>query len=344
MRFITGLAALLLAASSTGCVPQGRHLKLGVGDLVSSEDRERCGQALDRKDELEQCADQAEEKNRIMEIRIAELESDLRRRSQDLTGWQEQRLDEYRTIVKLYLQSLGAEVPPAYEHQNYLVSSVADILVLSALVKQSESQTFDPERSKQAIKDNFIQVKTGTGYCSGVLLTSNGFFVTANHCAPFDEMIHNGKTYWATPLSYNEGRDIRLGKARIPTTDVRPLDFRLAPADKIKAGTKVIVYGTTGEGERFLQMGRIINPRYHTTTRDHDGKVRDTFDSFITSAQSRGGFSGGPVFIEESGELIGITLYGLDNLGGARSDYILKLVEFQRDDEINRLLAMFSQE
>ena len=65
------------------------------------------------------------------------------------------------------------------------------------------------------------------------------------------------------------------------------------------------------------------------------------YDAFLTDALSRGGFSGGPVYLEESGELVGITLFSEatthNSLGGARADNILSLLEFERDHRIKEL-------
>ncbi len=345
-------------------VSKGMYADSTAGDIINPKDHREYLKAVQERDALLKqrvqillSAAEIERENLDLRKRslaqlILDVEEAMRYHSHELDLQQQWRsYNRIRgTMVSRYFSSHGVAVPPSFSitHDHYL--DFLDTLVLDAFIEQSYSQDLSAEDSISAIKNNRITVRgEGGGYCTGLLLTRNGYFLTANHCSPIESIVHQGNPYRAIGLSYNEGRDILVGKAFMSDRPIpiQPFSIKFAPPSKIQEGTPIVVYGTAN-GNDFLQMGTITNPRYNASVRDDKGVEKIKYDAFQTNAQSRQGFSGGPIYIEETGELVGISIFSEkksenrgENLGGARVDYLLELLKFEREREIKMLKEKF---
>ncbi len=344
-------------------VSKGMYVDSTAGDIINPKDHREYLKAVQERDALLKQRDQillsaAEIERENLDLRrrslaqlILDVEEAMRYHSHELDLQQQWRsYNRIRgTMVSRYFFSHGVAVPPSFSitHDHYL--DFLDTLMLDAFIEQSYNQDFSAEDSISAIKNNRITVRgEGGRYCTGLLLTRNGYFLTANHCSPIESIVHQGNPYRATGLSYNEGRDIIVGKAVMGNQPLQPLSIKFASPSEIETGTPIVVYGTAN-GNDFLQMGTITNPRYNTFVRDDKGVAKVVYDAFQTNARSRQGFSGGPIYIEETGELVGISLFNEkksenlgEKLGGARVDYLLELLKFEREWQIIRLKEKFA--
>ena len=213
---INPMPALLLLIGGLNCVPQGRYVPLGVGDLISSEDlrvceaiAEECGKLTEKCETLKGKCQDIERINEALSLQNSELQernTALERQAgamiaeglyapERARGY-ERALEKYGQMAKLYLQSLGMDVSSVERLPANIVTETIDLLTLNAFIGQSRQVTPKPEKAKQAIKENFIEVKSSKGgFCTGLLLTGSGIFVTANHCAPLEYIIHNRERY-----------------------------------------------------------------------------------------------------------------------------------------------------
>ncbi len=235
-------------------------------------------------------------------------------------------------LAKLYFDTLGIRNPTYNEYQ-----SLINVLTVQAIIKQvTEGQLLDPSAQKAEIKNNYIEVN-GAG---GVLLSTDGWFITAYHVVANSEYFsvnYNGRNYSATRVVWNQSYEVALCKIDFGDIEFRPTNVRFAALRKIRKGANIEVFGRVGSNEYF-QMGKITDNDVHSSL---DNK-QEAFSMVQTSAFSTGGFSGGPVVLADTGELVGITSYsqGLPGpLGAARIDRFLEVMRWYVTEKLKELQA-----
>ncbi len=179
--------------------------------------------------------------------------------------------------------------------------------------------TLDTHASTRRIYQSVVEIDIRghnglPGGGSGVLLTENGYVVTAHHVvADFVGGVvrmHNGREYQIMhPILISSPEHdiaiIKVDREGQAQTMLYNRDFQ-APS----AGTDVFIFGFY-EGIPFNQMGRITQVGHDAVYDDLD--VQNTA---LVSAYTRPGFSGGAVVRADDGALIGITTYATFNEGG----------------------------
>jgi len=214
-------------------------------------------------------------------------------------------------------------------HAKQTVEQKPELLRICAIAdKMTGSALPNPETLKHGIEANYVQVNGG----GGLLLSSDGYFITANHVAEAqqDIIVRRGKETWnAKWLAKSEDRDAALCKAEMrgeQKFDVA--DIRFAPLERIQPGALVEVIGQVN-GKLYWQVGKIVHTDANAPIKGEGGKPGRTYlSTVVISAYAEPGFSGGPVVLKETGELIGFMSYSHDKheySGVARIDHFASL-------------------
>ncbi len=213
----------------------------------------------------------------------------------------------------------------------------------------SPGEVADAE-SERNILDNMVWLsRDGSDFCSGLLLTSDGFILTAHHCidryepawiaslqvmslrseseALMQELrsvrIHNryggifhlDEGFLATYPIY----DLAVVKAEVPVSGSRAVRFNMALEDpEIADPVRLLAFE---EGRLMIYEGNVIVPTIGSNYIDNTGAKMDPRvmeDILFTDVYIEGGFSGG-VIIDASGALMGTNAWGT-NLGISDED------------------------
>lgn len=123
--------------------------------------------------------------------------------------------------------------------------------------------------------------------------------------------------------------DLAVIKAIIPE-DPEPIRFRFSDSDP-ELGDELKLLALIDK-QQIKRYGRVIQPSYNTTVKDHDGEQASLEDAFLTDAWAKPGFSGS-VFTNLKGELEGMCLFAARMsgneegcAGGARASNIVSLI------------------
>ena len=166
----------------------------------------------------------------------------------------------------------------------------------------AELYALEKQQEKVASEINkvTVNVQQGTAQGSGVIITADGFVLTAAHVAgkPGKEakiMLPDGREVRAKTLGVNRSMD--AGLLQIIDRDARPWPHAsLGKSDDLKLGQWLIAAGHPGgwikDRPAVIRVGRLLQ------------KSRDR-ETLVTDCALIGGDSGGPLF-DLSGRLIGI--------------------------------------
>jgi len=208
------------------------------------------------------------------------------------------------------------------------------------------------EESRKNITDNLCTILEVSEHTSegirgngstGFMITTDGFIVTAYHtvedwipkwgivtekdipeghtrlehwlngwkqkyCAVFP----NGKIYPLDPTFYgcDPNHDIALIKAVIPIEKPLPVRFRIVTAIYPGQGLE---YAGLSCGQRYNQMGKVLEAERRF---EHEGDTK--FNTFLTDAYAKEGFSGGVIIDELNSGFLGLATYRDKNPNGGR--------------------------
>lgn len=146
------------------------------------------------------------------------------------------------------------------------------------------------------VLESFITLEPGTGLASGVLISQNGYALTAAHVVTGLKVVsvrlHSGIVLEAEIVRLDENADIALIK--LPGAGYPPL--ALAIGETAKLGTDIYTIGNPASKQLNATIARGVVSGY----RDIDGR------KFIqTDAAANPGSSGGPLLSKE-GQILGI--------------------------------------
>lgn len=237
----------------------------------------------------------------------------------------------------LLLRSLGIENPTREDREK-----INNVVSLKKIIRQvTSAPTLKPELQKKEVEKNFLDVN-GAG---GVLLSSDGMFISVHHAVEKDPtnvvVEYNSKKYAASCLCWYDSYDAALCKLKSFYSWGSKQDIRFASLDDLQKGRLVEVFGRV-HSKPYYQVGSIINKNVDQPVQAPKGKPNTTYFSTITiSAYSERGFSGGPVFLKDSGLLVGLTSYGSGGKGpsgAARIDHFVKLMKWYIKKSLHELL------
>ncbi len=187
----------------------------------------------------------------------------------------------------------------------------------------NDSRNVSTQESLENISNGLVEIRVdsdqGTKLGSGLMITSDGYIVTAHHVV--DEMIRNerkARVRMQNGLLYNVSRenvwfnkstDIAVIKAAKPSSYPKPIRVKVDQDCKLKRGDEVRILGFR-DGQKYNTMGSITNPSL--VWRQDGGNV--VSDLFQTDARGKPGQSGG-VIANGDGELIGIVVYSATRTG-----------------------------
>ncbi len=247
-------------------------------------------------------ADRVVETSRLEKtIEEAEYQRDTMLGELDAIRFQAGLIDEDGTLVsRLPMDSSDLEMLAGYCSR-------------SSMVYPLQSST---RRIYQSVVEIDIQRRDGRPDSgSGVLLTENGYVVTAHHV--MDDFVggvartHDGQEYRIMhPIIISSPRhDIAIIKVDMEGM-ARPVPYNRDFREPF-AGMAVFTFGFY-EGIPFNQMGRVTQSGY-------DARYNALFveDTALTSVYIRGGFSGGAVVRADNGALAGITTYAIFHQTGS---------------------------
>jgi len=253
--------------------------------------------------------------------RIARFLEEKRKSEQRLSSYSEKA----EKIARLYQQSLGAEHPVWVDYEK--ITEILKLRMISEQIRNGKLLERDPQKNE--IEKNFIQVNGG----SGLLLTSDGYFITAHHVIANRSKInvmYNSMTKTARPVCWYKEFDAALCKMDMGEgQEFKVADIRLA--HKIRVGEYIEVLGQVN-GKLYRQVGRVLDVDATTSVGKGEcgGKPSIFQSTMVISAFVEPGFSGGPVFLKQSGELAGFTSYTAEDhsySGVARFDHFGNLIE-----------------
>lgn len=159
------------------------------------------------------------------------------------------------------------------------------------------------------------QTVTAEGLGSGVLISSDGFILTAAHVVQTAEdvkvVFKNEEVIPAKIISVEKSADVALIKLVWPPSDKSIYIPKVGDSDQIKTGKQVFVIGSPYGLAQSLSAGH-ISGRHEKKSVSHNMTLMEFFQ---TDAAINTGNSGGPMF-DMKGEVIGIVSYILSESGG----------------------------
>ncbi len=190
-------------------------------------------------------------------------------------------------------------------------SKLESLLALSEFTTQKP--TMKAKQSVQAIDKHLIQVKSDEGNCSGELITTDGWFISAYHCfdtnggtkARMTSILVGDKEYEIEIGAYHyPGLDLAVAKADIPER-ARPIKMNIFNTEQIKLKQAVRIHGYR-DGLVYRQLGKVTTVTYHPTIEKSNGDKKRYDNCFQTSALSTPGHSGGVTIDHSTGGLMGV--------------------------------------
>jgi S1-C subfamily serine protease len=198
------------------------------------------------------------------------------------------------------------------------------VTALNAFVStKNESRKISTEESLREISDNIVEISIEVGNQiikgSGLMITSDGYIITAHHVVR-DALEKNWKitvktqiwkTYkvWWDAIHYNKSTDIAIIKASKPVFPIKPIRAKVSQDDAIKRGEEVRVL--------WFRDGQKYNSLWMITKTNHNWKQSDentVYGLFETDVRGKPGQSWG-VIVNGDGELLGITVYATKSAG-----------------------------
>lgn len=170
------------------------------------------------------------------------------------------------------------------------------------------------EQSKSNIESNVVElVSYGQHSSNGLLVTTNGYFLTANHCVDGVRKLrvrHKGNEYKLERIcAVSKENDLALAKASI---DAEPehLQYRffntLDPLNN-KIPVAMMVYNDKSYFER--RYGWLIGSCDVISAKGHDDETLQLEDHYLIMADVEKGCSGGPVVCWD-GRVVGLVSNG----------------------------------
>ncbi|MEO1201427.1 MAG: trypsin-like peptidase domain-containing protein [Pseudomonadota bacterium] len=213
-----------------------------------------------------------------------------------------------RTLATAILALLaGCSALPAGARQSYLADLFEEVNPSVVVLTTTQHQAAPGEPGGEV---------SFSGLGSGVLISEEGYIVTAAHVVQTADLVEveftDGSIVTAAIISSDPGSDLALLKADRMPEYARPAS--LGDSDDVRVGEEVFVVGAPYGLNGTLTVG-------HISAR-HDGDEADVFgmgatdvELFQTDAAINRGNSGGPMF-DMDGNVIGIVSYILSQSGG----------------------------
>lgn len=167
------------------------------------------------------------------------------------------------------------------------------------------------EESNKNLENGLIEIRrTGFHSCNGILLTDDGYFLTAKHCVDHAQTFcyvrtSDGRSYELEKVCATElVLDLALAKADIPGRP-RARTYRLSNTGVLQEGTPVALL-TRRSGEINSHYGFVSKTQFSGKQRSRRKRVDyPIVDNFCIAAPSRPGDSGG-IVVSNDGRLVGI--------------------------------------
>jgi len=178
------------------------------------------------------------------------------------------------------------------------------------------SQELNIEESKARIEESVIELVRYRQHSSnGILITENGYFLTAYHCIKENferiELRDHRSSYYPLErlVAKSEYRDIALVKARMPGL-LKPKKYRIKDTDKLHPVSPICLVSRKGGGiER--KFGYVIQIN-STGQIKNLGGMPICPEHFTANIKAIPGDSGG-IIVNPEGELVGIVSAGTIN-------------------------------
>lgn len=204
-------------------------------------------------------------------------------------------------------------------------NEVYSIASLNAFVSsKNDLRNINTKKSLEQISKNLVEVyainECQTSIGSGLMITTNGYILTAHHVIrdvlkgdnyKIKIKTSNGKTYHMQKgmAWYNKNTDIAILKVeKLFNGFAKPIKAKVDLSGKLSKGDEVRVLGFR-DGQKYNSIGMVTNSSL--VWNNNGVQVTDLFQTDIRGKQ---GQSGG-VIINGDGELVGITIFSKNNPG-----------------------------
>ncbi|MFH1637186.1 MAG: trypsin-like serine protease [Candidatus Woesearchaeota archaeon] len=191
-------------------------------------------------------------------------------------------------------------------------------------------ENLNPEKSKQNISSGIVEItEFGQHSSNGILITSDGYFLTAKHCLEGSflwqsVMLSNGTSY---PISevccFNDEEDIAMAKAKIPT-ESKSMEYKIYQEDYSQKIAVSLI--TRRQGKLINKYGFCEKPWNKARTPIGEGKFAQWSNHFTLNLDSFTGDSGGSV-VSSDGRLMGLWSTGSDEVSYGSASKIEKSLE-----------------
>lgn len=201
-----------------------------------------------------------------------------------------------------------------------------EVEALDLFIQQLYSaEALTPAVSKQTVEESVVEIRIhGQHSSNGLLVTDNGYFLTARHCVDRGEDITHGRIHLYDGISYPlekicvdfPSADIALVKACIPLPP-RPRNYRLYNTNVLTNVPAALLVRWDGKLDR--KYGLVTQTRLSVRPVNVEGECYD--DQFSTTIYARPGDSGGTI-VSAEGQVIGLLC-----TGAARSSTGVKMLQ-----------------
>ena len=222
------------------------------------------------------------------------------------------------------------------------------VSVFEELVGQNHMKNIEKNESEKNIEESLIEIVVeGQHSSNGILITDDGYFLTAKHCVDKNLerksiRLYDGQIYPIEKVcAYAPNEDLALVKANIPNKCV-PKKYKILensleimnPLEKIPVNLMTRI-----DGKIIKKYGFIIPFHNYKILLEDEEKLISASNYLRLRISAKPGDSGG-IVINTNKELIGIFCYGnkKNNATTANSKKALGLIEFYKKQVQRRLI------
>lgn len=204
---------------------------------------------------------------------------------------------------------------------------------LEQFVQQNWLEDITPEQARRNIEEGLVEIiwLDGQHAANGILVTKDGYFLTALHCVTHELSSKrvrgwDGSVYGIQEVCvYDDQEDIALVKANIPGNE-EPLRYLFYNTDKLERMPVALL--TRWDGILQTAYGFIERSWNPMVTKDREREIQRKNHYHVSLMLERPGDSGG-ILVSQDARLVGIHCAGdqAANSAGAKLLPALELVD-----------------
>lgn len=188
------------------------------------------------------------------------------------------------------------------------------------------------DESRKNLEEGIIEITHyGNHSSQGILITEDGYFLTAKHCIDKDLpekriRLFNGRTYSIEKVcAYDTEDDAALAKANIQKSECNSKKYRIFNTNKLEKNIPIAIM-TRWDKKLKTSYGSITRTWSADKVESSDGQLVSYHNHFELNVFLKPGNSGG-IVVSPDGRLIGMLSSGNENYNHSSGIKIIKAFE-----------------